>query len=172
MRLTLGRPKAIEFEIGQSQQRLTISCSVSKHFKRHQQTRKSALEAGGQLFARLSLEEVVIEKATGPRESDFRARTLYVPDRFAEQREIDFWHKERLHYVGDWHTHPEERPQPSGSDRDSVRESFVRSKHSLKGFLLVIVGTGELSSSLYVSLNNAEDELELIARPYLIPGGK
>jgi integrative and conjugative element protein (TIGR02256 family) len=172
MRLTLAAPKALEFEIGQSQQRLTISRGVLKHLKRHQQRSKNATEAGGQLFARLCLEEVVIEQATGPRESDYRTRTLYVPDRFAEQPEIDFWHKKQLHYVGDWHTHPEEKPQPSRIDGDSVRESFLRSKHSLKGFLLMIVGTAGFPLGLYVTLNNAENALVLVPRRRLIPGGE
>ena len=44
-----------------------------------------SFERGGRTIvcARLSLKTVVIEKATGPRRSDFRARTLYVPDRSA-----------------------------------------------------------------------------------------
>jgi integrative and conjugative element protein (TIGR02256 family) len=98
----------------------------------------------------------VIEEATGPRASDLRTRTLYVPDRAAEQAEIDFWHTRRLHYVGDWHTHPEQHPEPSGSDRESIRESFIRSRHSLRGFLMVIVGTAEFPNGLFVSLNDSD----------------
>ncbi len=164
MQLTLSLANALEFEIGQSKQRLTISRGVLKHFRKHQQTRLDALEAGGQLFAKLSSEAVTIEQATGPRRSDFRTRTLYVPDRSAEQIEIDFWHRKRLHYVGDWHTHPETKPHPSGNDLDSIRESFVRSRHSLHGFLLVIVGTAGFPLGLYVSLNNADDKLVLAPR--------
>ena len=118
---------------------LTISPGVLKHFEKHQQKQPAALEAGGQLFARLSSEEVVIEKATGPRPSDFRARALYVPDRVTEQPEINHWHKKGLHYVGDWHTHREAMPRPSNSDRESIRESFIRSTHILRGFVLIVV---------------------------------
>ena len=164
MQLTFSRKKALEFEVGQSNQALKIGSGVLKHFQKYQQKRANSVEAGGQLFARLSFKEVVIEEATGPRRSDLRARTLYVPDRLAEQPEIDHWHRKRLHYVGDWHTHPEPNPQPSGSDQESIRESFIRSKHSLQGFLMIIIGTAGFPLGLYVSLNNAENELVLVPR--------
>ncbi|MGD1210112.1 MAG: Mov34/MPN/PAD-1 family protein [Candidatus Acidiferrales bacterium] len=166
MQLSLFRQDPLKFEIGQSSQRLVLSRRVVKHFEKHKQKRPNSLEAGGQLFARLSaLPEVIIEQATGPRSSDFRTRTVYIPDRSAEQPEIDYWHKKGLHYVGDWHTHPEVVPNPSGSDSESIRESFVNSKHSLYGFLLIIVGTDAFPSGLYVSLNNAESKLSLVCIP-------
>lgn len=162
MQLTFFRQKPLKFEIGQSSQRLVLSRAVLRHFQKHQQNGASSLEAGGQLFARLSaLPEVIIEQATGPRPSDFRTRTLYIPDRSAEQPEIDHWHKKGLHYVGDWHTHPEGIPNPSADDTDSIRESFVKSKHTLHGFLLIIVGTTPFPNGLYISLNNANSELLL-----------
>jgi integrative and conjugative element protein (TIGR02256 family) len=89
----------------------------------------------------------------------------YVPDRLAEQPEINYWHKKGLHYVGDWHTHPELIPNPSGDDTESIRESFVKSKHTLHGFLLIIVGTATFPKGLYVSLNNASSELRLDSTP-------
>jgi integrative and conjugative element protein (TIGR02256 family) len=165
MQLTVSWASGLEFEIGQSMQRLKISRGVLKHFRTHQQTRPDSLEAGGQLFAKLSLEKVTIERATGPRGSDFRDRALYVPDRAAEQAEIDFWHRNRLHYVGDWHTHPEKKPNPSGYDMGSIRDSFVQSRHNLQGFLLIIVGTAGFPQGLYVSLNNGQDKLVLVPRP-------
>jgi integrative and conjugative element protein (TIGR02256 family) len=158
--------KSLEFKVGESGQVLTMSARVLKRFEKYQQWEDGSAEAGGQLFARLSSTDVVIEEATGPRASDLRTRTLYVPDRAAEQAEIDSWHTRRLHYVGDWHTHPELHPEPSGSDRESIRESFIRSKHSLRGFLMVIVGTAEFPNGLYVSLNDSENELVLVPRAH------
>ena len=88
-----------------------------------------------------------------------------MPDRYAEQMEIDYWHQKGLHYVGDWHTHPESVAQPSAADIQSIRDSFSKSRHSLHGFLLVIIGTAKLPTGLYVSLNNAEIELVLQPMP-------
>jgi len=161
MLLTLRRPKPLELDIGKSGQRLMFRSDVLRHFLKRQQKRRDALEAGGQLFARFSLPQIIIELATGPRRSDFRTRTQYIPDRSAEQLEIDHWHRKGLHYVGEWHTHPENIPRPSGRDSQSIRESFLKSKHSLLGFLLVIVGTANFPVGLYISISNAETELVL-----------
>ena len=76
------------------------------HFRNHRQLRWWHREAGGQLFARFALPDIVIEKATGPRRSDWRTRYSYRPNRRAEQREIRAHHAQGLHFVGDWHSHP------------------------------------------------------------------
>jgi integrative and conjugative element protein (TIGR02256 family) len=161
MHLAFRWRRSLTFQIGQSKQRLVISSNVLRHFRNHQQRRSGSLEAGGQLFARLALDAVVVELATGPRETDFRTVTQYVPNRSAEQAEIDHWHGKGLHYVGDWHTHPESFPQPSQGDSVSIRETFVKSKHSLLGFLLIVVGTEKFPKGLHVSLIDALDTVLL-----------
>jgi hypothetical protein len=59
-------------------------------------------------------------EATGPRRTDRRTRTSSVPDRRAEQREIDDRFRRGLHFLGDWHTHPKNIPHPSGPDVASL----------------------------------------------------
>ena len=58
-----------------------------------------------------------------------------------------------LHYVGDWHTHPEANPSPSGTDLSSMRERVILSGHQLPGFVMCIVGKSELPGSLWLSLH-------------------
>jgi len=144
----------LEYPIGSSGQVLVLPEEVVLKFRRYRQKRWYQREAGGQLFARLSLSRIVIEEATGPRRTDRRTRTSYVPDRAAEQREIDGRHAEGLHFVGDWHTHPEELPRPSGLDVASISESVRKSSHALNGFLLVIVGQAEPPKGLLVSVHD------------------
>jgi integrative and conjugative element protein (TIGR02256 family) len=144
----------LEYPIGSSGQVLVLPEEVVRKFRRYRQKRWYQREAGGQLFARLSLSRIVIEEATGPRRTDRRTRTSYVPDRAAEQREIDGRHAEGLHFVGDWHTHPEELPRPSGLDVASISESVRKSSHALNGFLLVIVGQAEPPKGLLVSVHD------------------
>lgn len=141
----------LEYPIGSSGQVLVLSEKVVRKFSRHRQKRWYQREAGGQLFARLSVSRIVVEEATGPRRTDRRTRTSYTPDRAAEQREIDTHHAAGLHYVGDWHTHPEKFPSPSGLDIASISESARKSTHGLNGFLLVIVGQAEPPGGLVVS---------------------
>ena len=77
----------IAFPIDASGQRLVFSSAVLEHFAKYRQRRLRQREAGGQLFARLTLPDIIVEEATGPRLSDWRTRTTYRPNRRAEQRE-------------------------------------------------------------------------------------
>jgi hypothetical protein len=65
--------------------------------------------------------------------------------------------------VGDWHTHPQSVPSPSSADISSMVECFSKSRHELKAFLMVIVGTADLPEGLYVCLvdGNGVARLEL-----------
>ena len=140
------------FGIGTSGQVLVLTDEVLKHFDRHKQVTNRHLEAGGQLFARFDGNKVQIDRATGPRTTDRRSIRSFIPNRMKERREIRRLYKIDLHYVGDWHTHPEQQPTPSGTDIDSFRDMFLKSKHRLASFVMIIVGTAPLPSGLFVGL--------------------
>ena len=155
------------YPIADSGQVLEFSNAVLRRFSRHRQRRWYQREAGGQLFARFSETKILVEEATGPRRTDVRTRTSYVPDRKAEQREIDTRHAAGLHYIGDWHTHPESVPVPSWRDKHSIAESVRKSTHTLQGFVLVVVGQMKAPAGLAVSVYDAAGgrlALEEIAR--------
>src|ERR1700730_5735407 len=128
------------YPISSSGQRLVFTEPVIERFAKYRQTRWWQREAGGQLFACVALPEILVVEATGPRRSDWRTRYTYIPNRRAEQREINGRHPRGLHFIGDWHTHPEDQPVPSWRDEESIREAFVESEHALNGFILAIVG--------------------------------
>lgn len=151
----------IAFPIAASGQRLVFSSAVLEHFEKHQQLRWWQREAGGQLFARLALPDILVEEATGPRPSDWRTRYSYRPNRSAEQREIASRHARGLHFIGDWHTHAELNPKPSDRDATSMNELVNKSEHALNGFVLIIVGTNRLPDGLYVSLHSVDGVLQL-----------
>jgi integrative and conjugative element protein (TIGR02256 family) len=150
------------YKIGDSGQLLTFSDPVMAHFERHQQRRPSDTEAGGQLFATLSEKEIAVVDVTGPRRTDNRSRFAYVPDRSKEQREISERHSAGVQFVGDWHTHPARYAHPSPQDLASMAEMVQRSKHSLNGFVLVIVGQAHLPSSMYVCVHDGIGAYELL----------
>jgi len=64
-------------------------------------------------------------------------------------------HARGLHYVGDWHTHPEQVACPSGTDRFTMTDCVAKSDHELRGFLLVVVGTERIPIGTHVSLVSA-----------------
>ena len=151
----------IVYPIGNSGQSVVLNELVVRHLARHRQLRCRRLEAGGQLFARFDGSEIVIVEATGPRRRDRRSRTSYVPDRRAEQKEIEERHGRGLHFVGDWHTHPEARPTPSETDVRNIADCFKRSTHALNGFILIVVGRANAPGGLHVSLYDGVNRLVL-----------
>jgi len=149
-----GGGDVIEYPIGSSGQVIAITDGVLAHLAASRQSLRSHTEAGGQLFARFDGTRIVVEEATGPRATDRRTRTSYVPDRAAEQKEIVKRHARGLHYVGDWHTHPDSVPEPSPRDLASMAECVTKSAHALNGFLLVIVGQADAPAGLHVSVHD------------------
>ncbi|MBN8973920.1 MAG: Mov34/MPN/PAD-1 family protein [Rhizobiales bacterium] len=145
----------IGFDIGVSGQTIAFSDEVLSHFGRHRQTRFWQREAGGLLFARLALPLIEVCAVTGPRWTDRRTRFSYWPDEKAEHQEINEMFGRDLHFVGCWHTHPEDFASPSHVDVRNISDCVRRSKHALNGFVMVIVGRASLPDSLFVSVCDA-----------------
>jgi integrative and conjugative element protein (TIGR02256 family) len=142
----------ISFNVGGSGQSLHLADAVLYHFNRYRQTRFWHREAGGLLFARFELPKIEVCEATGPRRTDRRTRYSYCPDERLEQREIEEMFARGLHFVGCWHTHPEDVASPSHVDIHNARDCVRRSRHALNGFVMVIVGHAALPRSLFVSV--------------------
>jgi integrative and conjugative element protein (TIGR02256 family) len=155
----------IAYPIGDSGQRLILTDAVIDHCRRHRQQRWYQCEAGGQLFARFDELDVFVALATGLRRGDWRSRHAYIPDRRGEQKEIDAQRAKGLHYIGDWHTHPEDTPMMSPVDKASMADCVTRSTHALSGFLLLIVGRAEPPAGFSLSLHDGTSTLKLVGEP-------
>ncbi len=144
----------IGYRIGLSGQLLVFETGVLERFYQFRQTRFWHREAGGQLFARFETGVVRVIEATGPRPTDRRSRISYIPDRRAEQAEIDIRFLDGAHFIGDWHTHPEDRPNPSIADLRSTADGVRKSRHELNAFVIVIVGRTSFPEALYVAVHD------------------
>lgn len=153
----------ISYNIGKSGQVVVLEDAVLRRFYRNQQKTTKHLEAGGQIFACFEGNTIQVKRATGPRCSDRRERTGFMPNRRAERQEIKRLFKSSLHYIGDWHTHPEPVPIPSHTDVKNFQEMFQNSKHKLAGFLMIIVGTLPAPEGLFAAIYNATETYELTA---------
>jgi integrative and conjugative element protein (TIGR02256 family) len=142
------------YRVGKAGQEIVIHPDVLRHFHRHRQSSIIAPEVGGQLFAEFLPGRVCIRIATGPANEDKRGRFWFVPNQNRQNAEIQKLFKERLHFVGDWHTHPELVPSPSGTDLASMQDCFKKSRHQLKSFVMAIVGQADFPEGLWVSLHD------------------
>ena len=61
-------------------------------------------------------------------------------------------------YVGEWHTHPEKNPSPSGTDYNSIISNFVTSEICVSFLLMIIVGT----KSIYYSIYNGSEFVTIV----------
>lgn len=147
-----GTRSVISYPIGDSGQELILTDTILDHLKRYRQRTPGSREAGGQLFARFEDARVSIERATGPNPSDQRTLFTFSPNRLVERREIKRLFEVGLHYVGDWHTHPEAHPCPSDTDIHSFQEMFQQSRHKLASFVMIIVGNAGFPDGLFVAL--------------------
>lgn len=147
----------MRYLVGESGQVVEFSPSVLCRFGQHRQRRFWQCEAGGQLFAQFSTGIISVGAATGPRPTDVRTPFSYVPDRAAEKREIADMHELGWHYVGDWHTHPQVVPMPSGRDIRTAKSTVRESRLVLDGVVMVIVGRAPFPNGLFVGIADRAD---------------
>lgn len=121
-----------------------------KHLHHHRQRGFFAKEAGGQIFGTRIETGLQVVAATGPYKGDVRTRTSYRSDPVAAGRMIDAMRKRGLIYLGEWHTHPERHPRPSGSDADAFARLCAHSKHASATLILAIQGQVETPRGLAV----------------------
>ena len=133
-----------------------FSDSCLETLANHRQRSCLSRETGGQLFARFELDQVLVDRATLTKGRTKRTRFSFWPDREAERKDIRLLFDEGLHFIGDWHTHPEPHPTPSRPDTTKMLEVFQQSLHELQVMLMVIVGQDEFPAGLFVAAVSAQ----------------
>lgn len=151
----------LEFDTGRGKEILRVEGEVLSKIAHYRQTQVRAPESGGMLFARIEAGCVRIVHATEPNGEDKRSRFSFTPALKRQQAVIESQFKAGLHFVGEWHTHPEPSPTPSGLDLNSMNECFRKSTHQLKGLVMLIVGTSTAPDGLWVSLHDADSYRQL-----------
>lgn len=146
-------PKSFSYPIPWGGQ-LILTARVTEHLWKHRQ-RCLMLERGGQLFGQFCRDgRAYIELASGPLKARYASRTRYIPDRERERREIVDMYQKGLHYLGDWHTHPVNSPNPSPQDIETIRSCFLESEGAREALVMIIVGRALFPNGLSVSLIN------------------
>ncbi|WP_086029119.1 Mov34/MPN/PAD-1 family protein [Tenacibaculum holothuriorum] len=109
-------------------------------------------EAGGILLGQVKENNIYITRISFPSESDKSSRYSFYRNKKNAQAIIDYeFHNsnKRTIYLGEWHTHPEDLPNPSDTDRKMINDQFSKNKlnepfllqyiQGLKGFYLALI---------------------------------
>lgn len=103
-------------------------------------------EAGGILLGRtiLSSGDVIVDTITTPMDGDKQSRFSFFRSKKKHQKAIDqTWEdsKKTCNYLGEWHTHPEDFPSPSGTDTKNWKKRLTEDFVDDLFLYFVIVGT-------------------------------
>lgn len=112
-RLTFDRPNGGRLQIGPA---------ALATMRQYIQDDGAKTEAGGVLLGRHLLEngDIIVDRATPPLPGDRRSRFWFYRSRRRHQAAIDRAWRESAGtctYLGEWHTHPQDHPEPSCIDR-------------------------------------------------------
>lgn len=119
---------------------IRFALEALSHLQAHRQSGWFAKEAGGQLFGRAADTGLLVVTASGPYKGDARTRTSYRSNPHAAARAIAEMRERGLFYLGEWHTHPEPHPRPSGSDVNAFIQLVKNSRFATAVPVLVIQG--------------------------------
>ena len=129
---------------------LHFSTGTLETFRQHVQRSDADREAGGLLLGSVHGAHLLIEQATVPTAWDKRFRYLFERMPFGHEAiALSRWTASQgtVRYLGEWHTHPEDHPHPSGLDRSEWNRLSAR-RRDKRPMLAVIAGR----KSLYVEL--------------------
>lgn len=120
-----------------------INSSVLEQMLSYKQVERGSLEAGGVLlgYYLLESEDIIANRISIPMPGDLRSKTRFFRNKNSHQKIInDIWNETdgRCNYLGEWHTHPENDPNPSSIDIKSWKNK-LKTTHFQENYLFFII---------------------------------
>lgn len=140
--------------------RLRVYSPAIKTFRKYK-PKKNGLESGGILLGYVYKKYDEIIKATIPNRLDYQRSFSFIRSKIPAQRKINIsWEKSKgcLIYLGEWHTHNDVEPKPSGTDREMIEKTFRETKMEIDFLYLIIIG---LNSTYWIGRQNSKGLTEL-----------
>lgn len=140
----------MEIEIGNY--RVAISDRPVEIFKTHRQDTKGKKESGGVLLGQVVDNNIYVLKVSVPNAFDKAGRFIFNRNKKAAQIIIDheFVNSDKKTiYLGEWHTHPENIPNPSAIDTKMLKQQFKNNRINERYLLLIIRGVQKTYIGLY-----------------------
>ena len=152
------------YEIGEYT--VILSESVLSLFRKFIQDTIAKNEAGGILLGSIVGGKIYVIKASIPNKLDKATRTSFNRDKDVAQIIVDYEFENSngtMFYLGEWHTHPEDYPTPSGQDRHMTIEQFNKSRLSQPFSIMLIQGIKGIYLALYDGEKINEHKEHIIA---------
>lgn len=139
-------------------QLLHFSVATLDMFVHYVQANDADCEAGGLLLGSVHGSHMLIEQATQPTRHDKRHRYLFERMPYGHEAiAMSRWISSQgtIRYLGEWHTHGEDDPQPSGLDRSEWKLLSAK-RRDKRPVLVVVVGRKSLHVELVPSSGNGQ----------------
>jgi integrative and conjugative element protein (TIGR02256 family) len=122
---------------------LVFTNSVINTLNSYKQLKKDQHESGGILLGKVYRDIIVVDKVTEPSIEDNSGRYFFERNVQKAQKIIEYeWthsNGERI-YLGEWHTHPEDTPTPSGDDKKLLYSMLKDTQMEIDFLIMVIIG--------------------------------
>lgn len=118
---------------------VVIFSDVVKNFLSHRQLTSTCKESGGVIIGERRGKHLVVRMISIPNQDDIRKRNFVDRIGAHHQKVVNKAFEDTdgtWQYLGEWHTHPEDYPSPSGTDLKSWNTNLK----SNDPFVLIIVG--------------------------------
>ncbi len=148
---------------------IAIPNNVIQIFSKFKQDEKKKNESGGILLGYLIGDNIHISKVTIPNKFDKSSRYTFERNKDAAQIVVDheFINSNgMIIYLGEWHTHPEDHPTPSGQDKIMIRDQYKKGKLNEPFLLLLIQGLVSLTVMVH---DGGKLEFAKLISPYSDP---
>lgn len=120
--------------------------------KQHIQKKKDN-ESGGIILGEIDGDgEIFVKKISFPNIHDKSSRCYFERDKVVAKILIDYEFYNsggKIVYLGEWHTHPEPIPTPSGTDISMIKNQYKNNNINGDFLLLMIQGTEDLYVGIY-----------------------
>jgi integrative and conjugative element protein (TIGR02256 family) len=130
---------------------ITLSPEALEILDTYIQRKPSDPEGGGIILGMIAGDVIQLQRLSVPTELDIRSRTGFVRHRLSAQIVINHEHANtygQVTYLGEWHTHPEDHPTPSGTDITMIKRQFWQNKIHTDFLILLIQGRETLFGAL------------------------
>jgi integrative and conjugative element protein (TIGR02256 family) len=144
---------------------IIISRSVLNLIEKFKQSSKKDNESGGILLGQVTDKEVFILKVTTPNKFDRASRCTFDCNKDAAQIIINYEFLnsgQKTIYIGEWHTHPENHPNPSCVDKEMINNQYFNNKLNEPFLILIIQGLKGLFVAIFDGKKLKETKLTII----------